>query len=64
MLGQMEIRKKIVDPRKATSINDYQAAVTEREHNIDELIKIDKFKSNHQEGQKKKARQTKKKGRQ
>lgn len=37
MLGQIEIRKKIVDPRKAHNINDYHAAVTEWEHNIDKL---------------------------
>ena len=37
MLGQMETRKKIVDPRKASNINDYHAAVTEWEHNIDKL---------------------------
>ena len=35
MLGQMEIRKKIVEPRKATSISDYSAAIREWENDID-----------------------------
>ena len=37
MLGQMEIRRKIVEPRKATSISDFSAAIREWENDIDKL---------------------------
>ena len=37
VLGQMEIRKMIVDPRKATNINDYAKAVAEWDANVAKL---------------------------
>ena len=37
MLGQMQIRSKIVNPRKAKSMDDYKDALTEWDGNINKL---------------------------